>query len=108
MPTSNDRRKLASRTRGLEAATASQIVLDGVRGRMRYAEPGEVECPVCQYPAVRSALDDRGFRYVHLGRALFPCRSSQASLTGGELLHPFDPNLTSVQAHYRLKDGPGV
>lgn len=66
-------------------------------------EGGQVECPVCSYPAVRQPQDDRGFRYVHEFR-LFPCRSGLVSLAELELMGEFDPTETSVQAYLRHRE----
>lgn len=93
MPRSSDRRKLASRTRGMEASTAQQIRIDGFTGLGRL-ETGEVYCPVCRCPAIR--YDDwRGHGeesslYIHSGRA-FPCRSVEKALTVAELLDAIPP-----------------
>lgn len=92
MPTSNDRRKLASRTRGLEASTASRIRIDRFSGLGRLEE-GEVDCPVCTYPARRLDIDEPGVmksRYYHAGRWV-PCASPQRILTVTELAELLPP-----------------
>ena len=83
----------ASRTRGLEASTASQIRIDGFTG-LGKLETGEVHCPVCQYPAVR--YDDwrrpgqDSSLYIHSGRA-FPCRSDGRVLMITEFVDSVPP-----------------
>lgn len=49
-------------------------------------EPGQVQCPVCGYPATRRKPDQLPARYDHPYR-LFPCRSeTELVLTLQELI----------------------
>ena len=61
-------------------------------------ELGEVDCPVCTYPARRLDIDEPGVmksRYYHAGRWV-PCASPQRILTVTELAELLPPIRFSV------------